>query len=152
MQLPPPHPCDTGPTQQGTGFMKVRLSTAGPPCDQNPGLIPDGSVLETRGVLLRRADGLADFTGRFTITSPTGVVLFRGAIELMDRVGTHHAPFGTEPCNPESHVEGWLVGLGEPTLPNHCLRALFVARGQLGPGGGPFPILGSLDGVFVKTP
>ena len=93
------------------------------------------------GVLLRRAERLADFTGRFTITSPTGVVLFRGAIELMDRVGTHHAPFGTETCNLESHVEGWLVGLGEPTLPNHCLRPLFVARAT-GARGWPLPYPG----------
>jgi hypothetical protein len=130
----------------------MKLGTAGPPCDQNPELIPNGSTLEARGVLLRRADGLADFTGRFTIASPAGAILFRGAIELMDRIGTHHAPFGAEPCNPESHVEGWLVGLGSAVLPNHCLRALFVARGQLGTGPGPFAIAGSLNGVLVKSP
>jgi hypothetical protein len=150
--LPAPHPCDTGPVQQGTGTIRLKLVTAGPPCDQDPGLIPNGCVLEARGILLRRADGMADFTGRFVITSPAGVAMFRGAIELMDRIGTHHAPFGPEPCNPESHIEGWLVGLGGPTLPNHCLRALFVARGQLGQGPGPFAVLGSLDGVLVKTP
>jgi hypothetical protein len=116
-------------------------------------LIPDGSVLEAKGPVIRRRDGLADFTGRFVIRNPTGRIMFRGAIELFDRVGTHHPPFGPEACNPESHVEGWLVGAGDARVyPNHMIRAMFVARGQMPQPGGPFPLLGNINGVLVKCP
>jgi len=67
-----------------------------------------------------------DFTGMFTITSPANVVLFHGRIELMERVSTHHPPFGAEACNLENHVEGWLIGNGG-LAGNYCLRALYVA-------------------------
>jgi hypothetical protein len=153
LDLGAPYGCDTGEVSRGVARLRVKLASAGAPCDQDPLPIPDGSRLEARGSVVRRVDGLTDFTGRFTIVAPTGQVLFRGAIELFDRIGTHHAPFGTEPCNPQSHVEGWLVGAGNATVfPNHMLRALFVARGEMPKPGGPYALLGSLDGVLLKCP
>ncbi len=152
VELQHPYRCDTGMTQCGRLRLQLKFVSAGPPCDQDPGLIPDSSILRASGVVIRRVDGLADFVARFAIISPRRVVLFRGAMELLDRIGTHHAPFGPEPCNPQSHVEGWLVGQGGPTLPNHTLRLLFVARGHLPEAGGPFPLSGIVNGVLVKCP
>ena len=153
VQPVPGNICVGAPTQRGTVTVRfVDMISAGPPCDQRPELIPNGSDLKANGVVIRRADGLASFTGMFTITSPANVVLFDGRIELMDRVGTHHPPLGPEPCNPENHVEGWLVGRGEGALANYCLRALYVATGSLIPDKPASLKNGSLDGVIVQSP
>jgi hypothetical protein len=145
--------CATGDTQRGKLRLEIELFTPGAPCDQDPGLIPDGSRLRATGWVIRREDGLADFTGRFTIVAPWGEVLFRGAIELLDRVGTHHPPFGGEACNPESHVEGWLAGLDKLPADSHrCLHLQFVARGQLSAKDDPTALEGFLNGVCIKCP
>ncbi len=154
VKLDPAYHCNPGlvDTQRGTLTVRaIDMISAGPPCDQRPELIPNGSDLNASGVVIRRADGLANFTGPFTITSPAGAVLFDGRIELMDRVGTHHPPFGGEPCNPENHVEGWLVGRGKGVLANYCLRALYVASVLPVPTK-PDSLRGSLDGVIVQCP
>jgi hypothetical protein len=144
--------CVGAPTQRGTQTISiVDMISAGLPCDQRPDLIPNGSDLTANGVIIRRGDGLASFTGMFTITSPANVVLFHGRIELMERVGTHHPPLGPEPCNPENHVEGWLVGNGGGGLANYCLRALYVASVLPVPDQ-PAGLRGSLDGVIVRSP
>lgn len=153
LDLGAPYRCDTGTTRRGAVRLRIKLESQGRPCDQDPQLIPDGSTLEARGSVVHREDGLADFTGRFVIRNPAGRIIFRGAIELFDRIGTHHPPFGQEECNPKSHVEGWLVGAGDARVyPNHMLRAMLVARGEMLKAGGPFPLLGSLNGVLMKCP
>jgi len=144
--------CATGRTQRGKLKVDIELSSPGGPCDEDPGLIPDGSKLRSRGWVIRREDGLADFAGRFTIVAPRGNVLFRGMIELLDRVGTHHPPFGGEVCRPESHVEGCLAGLDSLPADSHrCLHLQFVARGHLSDRDGSTDVDGFLNGVCMKS-
>jgi len=141
-------------TQHGSLSISIELISAGPPCDQDPQLIPNGSVLTAKGVVIRRKDGLADFTsngpGSFIITAPNKVQLFSGFIELMVRVGTHHFPFGDEACNPENHIEGWLVGLGKGELSSICLRALLAANGTVAQKDTTPITKGTLNGVLLK--
>jgi len=152
VQPVPGNICLAAPTQRGALTIRFTdMISAGLPCDQRPDLIPNGSDLTANGVIIRRGDGLANFTGMFTITSPANVVLFHGRIELMERVATHHPPFGAEVCNLENHVEGWLVGNGGPGLANYCLRALYVASVLPVPGK-PAGLRGSLDGIIVEIP
>lgn len=149
----PPYPCDTGQTTRGDTQFRLKLVTSGPPCDQNPPLIPDGSTLEVKGNTIRRADNFAHFFGTFVIRRPNnGPILFRGRMEALDRIGTHHPPFGTEACNEQGHLEGWLVGRGSTLLPNHTLRALITARASLPTGTAPATVSASLDGVLIKCP
>jgi hypothetical protein len=141
-------------THKGILKLKLELGSAGAPCDENPPLIPDGSILTASGVVIRRVDGLADFTssgrgGLFVIRAPDGTILFTGFIELMDRVGSHGKPVGPEPCDLEKHVEGWLVGTGKGKLDGTCLRVLLVANGFLDLKEAT-PIEGRLNGVLVK--
>ena len=149
---------DCGHVPMGSGWLTISasLTSAGLPSDEWSDFLPDGSSLNGGGTIIRRRDGLADFSGMFTITSPTNAIIFSGIIELMDRVGTHHPPFGMEPYNPPNHIEGWLVGSDGPTPPSRfSLRALFVASGLL-PAlelsqAGESPLKnGSLDGVIAR--
>ncbi|MGH2731837.1 MAG: hypothetical protein ACRDJG_02650 [Actinomycetota bacterium] len=145
--------CDTGKTHRGDTRVVLTLSTAGPPCDQDPDLIPDGSRLEAKGNTIQRVtDRFSHFFGRFIISDPAGTILFRGIVELIDRIGTHHEPFGGEECNEEGHVEGWLVGRGSSALPNHTIRALIVARASLPVEDGSAPVFASIDGALIKCP
>ena len=72
------------------------------------------------------------------------------SLELIDRIGSHHAPLGTEACNQEDHFEGWMVAAGSGPLSNHTLRALIVARGNLPTGTSPAGVFGSLDGDLIQ--
>jgi len=149
-----PYTCDTGSTSRGLTQYQFTLVSEGAPCDQG-NVIPNGSLLRASGQTFRRADGLAVFSGEFQIVAPGGgTVLFTGTMEVMDRIGTHHAPFGAEACNQQSHLEGCLVGWGAAALPNHQLRALIVASDvNLPTGTQPAPIpLASIDGVLAKCP
>jgi hypothetical protein len=149
-----PYACPTGPTARGDTRFELKLATSGPPCDQDPPLVPDGSQLEASGNTILRADSFAHFVGSFTIRNPRGTILFQGSMEVIDRVGTHHPPFGQEPCNPTEHFEGWLVGRGSRALPDVTLRALIVARShlRLEPGPVSSEIVGTLNGVLIKCP
>jgi hypothetical protein len=151
--LAKPYTCDSGLTARGPTRIKLVLNTFGPPCDQRPRLVPDGSVLAAKGQTIRREDGFAHFLGAFSLTGPTGTLLFSGRIEVIDRIGTHHPPFGPEVCNQPEHLEGWLVGKGQGELSSFTLRALLVAKGYMSPSGGNSKIeSGSLDGVLLKCP
>jgi len=130
--------------------IELKLTSAGPVCDQND-IVPNGSVLSATGPIIRRNDQFADFMGEFTITSPAGVVLFKGTMETLDRVGSHHLFFNCEACNPRSHFEGYLVGQGVQT-PSYTIRALIVARGTVPAPGGSGAVAGSLSGTFMKCP
>ena len=150
--LDPPYGCDTGATGRGGMKMSVKITSAGLPCDQSD-LIPDGSRLDASGSLIRRADGFAHYIADFSITDPGGTVLFQGTLETIDRLGSHHLFFNCEACNPQSHLEGWLVGRGTSALPNHTIRALLVARGTIPSFTNPLtPMTGSLNGVLIKCP
>jgi hypothetical protein len=119
-------------------------------CDE----VPQGLVLASLkavGNTIRRADDFAHFFGRFEIRDPSGLPLFSGVLELFDRVGTHHPPFGTEACDQKSHQEGWLVGTGQGAARPFTLRALIVANGvQPVPGDDSAALNGSIDGALVQ--
>lgn len=146
-----PYACDTGQTASGFTLLRLTLGSEGAPCDQD-GLIPNNSVLEARGTTRRRADGFAYFTGNFSIRNPAGAVIFEGTLELMDRLGSHHAPFGAESCNQQGHVEGWLAGRGSAGFSHNTLRAIVVANGNLPGAGASSALSGSIDGTLVKCP
>ncbi len=122
------------------------------PCDEKPSPIPDNSVLSSSGQTYVRKDGLALYTGRFEIRSPQQTLLFTGHMELMDRIGTHHEPFGTEKCDQEYHIEGWLAGRGSRSLPDLLIRALVVAKGEMLPGAATTTLYGFLNGLIIQVP
>lgn len=146
-----PYKCDTGATVEGEMFMKVPFHSGGAGCDPQANLIPDGSVLEARGRVIRRnADGFGDFNGDFVIRDPAGTTLFTGCIETLDRVGTH---VSCEKCEPESHYEGMLVGRGSGKLVSFSLRASITGRGLLpSPTGPKAPTAIVINGALVKCP
>jgi hypothetical protein len=148
LEMKAPYNCDKGKTAEGTARLRLVLSTEGAPCDENPTLVADGSVLEASGRTIRREDGFAHFAGSFTIKNPAGVVLFNGRMELIDRIGTHHPPFGPEACNQQGLSEGWLMGGGSGPLSSFQLHALILARAGAAPG----PVTASIDGALVKCP
>ena len=130
----------------------MRLTTLLSRCDQQD--IPaNNSTLQAKGVVIRRNDGYAYFSGEFSITNSTGKVLFKGTIETTDRLGTHHTAPACEQCNPVSHFEGWLVGRGTDAFPNHTLRAFIVARGTVpSPQQASMVLSGNITGTLVKCP
>ena len=145
-----PYRCDTGQTRRGEMSITMKLTTVTSTCNQQD--IPaNNSTLQARGVVIRRNDGYAYFSGEFAITDSTGKVLFKGTIETTDRLGTHHTT--CEQCNPVSHFEGWLVGRGTDVFPNHTLRAFIVARGTVpSPTQASMVLSGNITGTLVKCP
>ncbi|HJQ33551.1 MAG TPA: hypothetical protein VJ866_15305 [Pyrinomonadaceae bacterium] len=124
-----PYACPAGQTVQGAMTMTISLTSPGTTCDPLLNMIPNASVLEAKGRLIRRADGFGDFVGDFVIRNPAGVNLFNGCIETIDRVGTHRS---CEACNPTSHFEGWLTGRGvTPKGAHYAIRASIAGRGLL---------------------
>lgn len=130
------------------GKLELRLVVRTDRCDEDPDLrmIPDGSQLAASGYFVRRKDGLAHFWGTFTIRTPAGVTVIRGRIETFYRVGSHAE---CEPCSPENHVEGWLVGAHRNG--KDSLRAMIAAKAappeQDGRNTG---FVGKLSGVAVR--
>ncbi|HEX8475693.1 MAG TPA: hypothetical protein VF666_16840 [Pyrinomonadaceae bacterium] len=154
-----PYACPVGagggvaPTMRGQLSLMMILTSAGPTCDPLANLIPNGSRLTAQGMVIRRNDDFAYFSGQFLINNPAGQILFRGRIETNDRIGTHHLFFNCEACNPSSHFEGWLVGRGMGALANHSLRAMISARGMIpSPQVASRPALGSLSGTIIRCP
>jgi hypothetical protein len=147
-----PYICSGVETKEGDTTFKAVLGSGGAPCDEAPAVIPDGSTLFAVGNTIRRKDGFSNFVGKFSITDPLGNTLFEGTLELFERLGSHHSPFGTEVCDPISHNEGWLIGRGVNGLDSVSLRAIIVLRGQLPPVDGSTPVLGTFDGSFVRCP
>ncbi len=141
-------------TQRGVLKVGIELVSGGLPCDQDQTLIPDGSLLTASGVLIRRADGLADFTsygrGKFLIKSPNSKPLFIGFMELFVRIGAQHPPICQEPSNLENQIEGFLVGLGVNELKTISLRALLVANGTIDRKESTPISKGTLNGILVK--
>lgn len=146
-----PYDCDGMFTVRGaTSIVMKPLLVAH--CDEQPSPIPNGSVLTSEGTTIARQDGLALFCGKFTISNPNGGLLFTGYMELMDRVGTHHEPFGAEKCDEEYHIEGWLVGKGSRRYADLQLRALVVAKADRLPEVPESGLNGFLNGVIVQFP
>jgi hypothetical protein len=147
-----PYGCDMGQTRRGEMSITMKLTFPQTTCDQQD--IPaNNSTLQAKGVVIRRNDGYAYFSGEFAITDSTGKVLFNGRIETTDRLGTHHTAPNCEQCNPISHFEGWLVGRGTEAFPNHTLRAFIVARGTVpSPTQASMVLSGNITGTLVKCP
>ncbi len=140
-----PHPCPTGETSQGSGFLELKpLKSAGPPCDEMHMLIPDGSQLNAAIHTVRRKDDLAHVCGTFKISFQDKTI-FEGEIELFHRINTHSAPFGPDPCDRRDHLQGWLQGKGTDTgaARDFLLCAMLVARTD--------PLNGGLDGYALGT-
>jgi hypothetical protein len=145
-----PYKCETGATMPGDMTMKVPFHSGGAECDPMAKLIPDGSVLEAKGRVIRRGDGFGPFSGEFNILDPTGKTLFTGCIETLDRVGTHTS---CDKCEPDSHYEGFMTGRGVGALSNVSIRASIAARGML-----PSPTMPKaataivINGTLIRCP
>ena len=122
--------CDTGKTRRAKVSITLTIKSTNGSCDQEAArkLIPDGSTLEAQGGLVQREGGFGHFTGDFTIKDKDGKKVFRGTIELFDRVGTHHTFLDCDKCNQKSHLEGWVVGTSSE-FSNVTLRAMLALRG-----------------------
>ncbi len=145
-----PYNCETGTTMQGELAMKVPFHSGGANCDPLTNLIPDGSVLQAKGHVIRRSDGFGDFNGDFIIRDPAGKILFNGCIETLDRAGTHPS---CEKCEPDSHYEGLLVGRGAGALAHYSIRASIAGRGLLPSPTGPKTATAIVfNGALVKCP
>jgi hypothetical protein len=132
-------------TVNGKLQLKLIISTAG--CDEDPNLIPNNSVLAARGSYILRKDRLAHFWGTFTIKTPAGSTVFKGRIETFYRVGSHTAG-NCEKCDPERHVEGWLVGVHSSG--KLSLRAMIAAQASAPTPTNTPSFSGKLAGVVVR--
>jgi hypothetical protein len=138
-------------TARGPATLRIPLVPGSKTCDELPKVIPDGSLLEAKGVLTRRLDdGFSHFIGTFTIKKGA-TVLFKGTIETIDNISTHHKPFGTDPCDKRHHLQGWLVGAGvTPATARYTLRALLEANIDAGAGNTEAIAPFGLNGVLIE--
>jgi len=88
-----------GTQKENIGTAKYQLTFgANLQCNEATDLVA-GSVLKAEGNFIQRqTDGFATFAGKFTITSPTGAILYSGLIEINERT----------PCT--SKATGWIEG------------------------------------------
>jgi hypothetical protein len=145
--------CRSGATERMTTSITFRI-TAAMDCDDVGTLLPV-TGLRAKGTTIRRADGFAHFAGRATILNATpdpDVVLFRGTLDLIARIGSH--PGLGEPCAPEEHVEGWFTGRGTGRYDKMTLNVIFAGGGQLATGTHAFPNAGlnRVTGTLVIAP
>ncbi|MDQ2921541.1 MAG: hypothetical protein M3R52_08030 [Acidobacteriota bacterium] len=149
-----PYACPTGATQRGVMRVDMQLVSAGNVCDPLLALIPNNSKLVATGNVIRRRDGFAHFIADFAILNPAGTALFKGTMETIDRIGTHHLFFNCEQCNTPSHFEGWIVGRGTAAVTsNFTIRAMIVSRGTVpSPAQVTTPMTGSLNGTLIRCP
>lgn len=126
---------------EGDCTIRGRVSSGGSPCDEATNLFGKELNFQANGKLIRREDGLAQFQGEIVFMGDAKVEMFRGTLVVIDRVGSHTKPHGSEHCAEGGHVEGYLYGNGVPKqLANIRLDGLFVATGKL-----PEPGLKPLD-------
>ena len=133
-----PYGCPTAASKTvrvGTTIDQLPLKRSGPPCDETePFHLPD-LVLHAQGNTIYREDGFGFFNGVFMLRDG-GTDLFRGHIELFERVTTRQQPI-VQPqcavsCQPEAHIEGWLVGEGSATTTSRLtVRALLAAQSSV---------------------
>jgi hypothetical protein len=123
-------------------------------CDELGALVPEGSTLAATLRMLRRADEFSHLVGRFQIIAPlTNQVLYSGTMEMMERVGSHHSPFGPngeacEACDQKLHLEGWLFGCGMGHQTGQRLRANVTANRAS--GALTTRLVASIDGVLLR--
>jgi hypothetical protein len=127
-------------TQRMTTSVTFRISAVAE-CDDVGALIPSSGLrLQAKGTTVHRADGVAHFVGRGQIVNTTpepDVVLFKGNLELVARIGSH--PALGEACAPEQHVEGWFVGVGQRRFAKMTLHVVLAGGGDLAAGTNAFP-------------
>jgi hypothetical protein len=147
---PPPQPydCETGATWRHNIVIQLTLKSTRSNCDQLVEQIPDGSVLTAKGRMILRKGGLAVFSGEFSLRSDKDKLLFKGVIELMDRVGTHHTFSECEACDEKSHLEGWLAGSDESS--GHTLRAMLGLKGLTPSASEAKRLSGIINGVVIR--
>jgi len=133
-----PYGSATGQTRRVT--TQIHLVMLPSPGDQAMGMVPNGSVLDASGTTFRREDGVAAFTGSFTIKKPgpEGATIFTGTMELLDGLG--------------SQPQGWLHGDGAGPMSSWRLEAAITGAGSLLPlTSGPHPFgAPRIVGVLVK--
>jgi len=152
------------PYQCGTGHPKKTIRcpteltwrvTTPLACDECASIWPS-TQLQAKGINIARADGFADFVGKFDIVKKAmgqpDVLYFSGTIELISRSGSHQI-LG-EACDEKQHMEGWLVGRGFGPASKFSLRAVIVARAEFSIGVGPFAdtSVNRITGALVKRP
>jgi len=149
-----PYACPTGGTQRGVMKVEMQIVSPGGVCDPLLAVIPNNSKLVATGHLIRRNDGFAHYLADFAILNPAGTTLFKGTMETIDRIGTHHLFFNCEQCNSPSHFEGWIMGRGTAAVTaNFAIRAMIVSRGTVpSPAVMSTPMTGSLNGTLIKCP
>ena len=145
--------CRTVATERMTTSITFRI-TAAMDCDDVGTLLPV-TGLRAKGTTIRRADGFAHFAGRAEILNAApdpDVVLFRGTLDLIARIGSH--PALGEPCAPEEHVEGWFTGRGTGRYAKMTLNLVFAGGGRLATGTHAFPNAGEnrVTGTLVIAP
>jgi hypothetical protein len=149
-----PYECKGGRTVRGTFQLKVKLKSAGMPCDEVAGafpkLIPDGSLLVAEGQIIRRSDDLAHLSGKFKVLKPErDEVAFTGTLEATNRLSTAHPPFGQDRCDEKQHLQGWLVGQGEGEMKGLTVRAFITAKATPAETRYNLPAV-AIDGVVVE--
>jgi hypothetical protein len=124
-----------------------------PRCDELGALLPAGSVLSATVSFRRRADAFGHLIGSFQVLSPSRQPLYTGTIELMERVGSHHEPFGPngqtcEPCDRRGHLEGWLFGCGIGHQYGTRMRANVTLNRDVDKANSN--LTGSIDGLLLR--
>ncbi|HET7225931.1 MAG TPA: hypothetical protein VFK69_09480 [Candidatus Eisenbacteria bacterium] len=124
-----------------------------PRCDELGALLPSGSVLSATVSFRRRADEFGHLIGSFQLMSPSQQPLYTGTIELMERVGSHHEPFGPngqacEPCDRKGHLEGWLFGCGIGHQYGTRIRANVTLNRDVDKPNSN--LTGSIDGLLLR--
>ncbi len=155
--------CRTGKTRRIPTSIWLDLQAAAPCSEES--LFRAPLRLVAAGRTLVRGDGVADFSGNFTIGTrdprSQGILTsyVTGCIEILERVGSHHEVHPVpgsrqvcEPCDANPHSEGWLMGTSTRSFPPGTLRAILV-------GSSPFPaakdtvatFATSIDGMWIKS-
>lgn len=129
--------CPAGKTVRVSTSLHLDLvPTAQPSCDETGSLFPGPLTLNVpNGTSIYRFDQFGLFFGPFTLFAGSDA-LFRGRIELYDRVTIQQAPLVVAACDlkcrPEKRLEGWLVAGGvSPTTDKLTIRAVLGAHGVL---------------------
>lgn len=154
----PAYTCSSGRTAKKTSRFPTTITwriTAALQCDESVSVLP-ASLLTAKGTTIVRNDGFTHFMGKFSIVKKKqgqpDVTYFVGTMELIGRSGSHQA-LG-EACDEANHIEGWLVGRGQPPVPEYTLRVVIVAKGNLSAGTVAFPdaAVNRITGTLVKSP
>jgi hypothetical protein len=156
--------CKSGSTTRIPTTINADLTASGS-CAQEP-LFATTLRLVATGVTRLRSDGLGEFFGTFSIGPPSATgsgvaaVYVSGCLEILERVGSHHALPAIsvtapqcEPCDKNPHSEGWIMGYGAGRFAGGYLRAALVANNA--PPVAPAVTATfnpTVDGVWMRKP